>query len=705
MCSCNSRSTFMFGLPRPENGHRCLAGERPMDRRTWLALSGSAAAALVSVPHLVAAKLYGSPISYDYIASGVIKGSQKTIRMPDGSLDVRFEFTDRGRGPKVRSVLAFDPEGFIRALHTTGHNYSNGPVDERFTARGGVASWKNVSERERKPFERPRFYISVSGTPEEAAALARAMLRTKRVGLWPSGEATLTTVQARTVSNGKSTKRVTMYEVGGLDFSPGAVWLDEDGALFMSGSEWGAVIPVGWKSVLPELIAAQHERETALGKNIALTLPQRSSTAIAITGADLFDSESGELVSGATLLLKGETIVGMGRAIDVPSDARRIDGSAKTVLPGLWNMHMHMDSSLGALMLAEGVTTIRDPGNDPEYIAKLQNQFRSGELLGPRVIIAGLMDGKGKYTAPIGTSTDNPAEAIKQVNDWKNLGAVQIKIYSSLDPKLVPVIAQEAHRIGMRVSGHIPAGMLAEDAIRNGYDEIQHVNMLFLNFMPDVRDQIQTPVRLTVPAARSGTIDLQSQAVLSFVSLMKEHDIVSDPTVTIFHQEASARPGDLQSTGFAEIADWLPPQVRRGLLMGGLPADTPAKKKAHLASAEAYLKMIALLHRSGIRIVAGTDDVLPGFDTIRELELYAQAGLSNAAVLQTATIVPARVMHMDNELGSLKVGKIADVILVGGNPLANISELRKVKTTIKGGVILDTRALYATAGVTAPPVG
>ena len=694
----------MFGLPRPENGHRCLAGERPMARRTWLALSGSAAAAFAAAPYRAFAKLYGSPTSYDYIASGVVKGSQKTIRMPDGSLDVRFEFIDRGRGPKVRSLLAFDSAGFIRDLHTTGHNYSKGRVDERFTAGGGVATWKNQSEKERKSFVRPRFYISVSGTPEEAAALARAMLRTKRVALWPSGEATLATVQTRAVSNGKVTKRVTMYELGGLDFSPGSVWLDEDGALFMSGSEWGAVIPIGWKSVLPELIAAQHERETALGKNIAATLPQRSATAIAITGAALFDSEKGELVHGATLLLKGETIVGMGPAVEVPSDARRIDGAAKTLLPGLWNMHMHMDASLGPLLLAEGVTTIRDPGNDPDYISKLQKQFQSGELVGPRVIIAGLMDGKGKYTAPIGTSTDNAAEAIKQVNDWKKLGAVQIKMYSSLDPKLVRVIAQEAHRLGMRVSGHIPAGILAEDAIRDGYDEIQHVNMLFLNFMPDVKDQIQTPVRLTAPAARAGTIDLTSQPVKAFIALMKEHDIVSDPTVTIFHQEASARTGDIESSGFAQIADWLPPQVRRGLLMGGLPAESAAKRKAYSASADAYLKMVGLLHQNGIRIVAGTDDVLPGFDTIREMELYAQAGLPNAAVLQTATIVPARVMKMDDQLGSLKVGKTADVILVGGNPLENVSELRKVKTTIRNGVIYDTRALYATAGVTATPV-
>jgi hypothetical protein len=278
---------------------------------------------------------------------------------------------------------------------------------------------------------------------------------------------------------------------------------------------------------------------------------------------------------------------------------------------------------------------------------------------------------------------------------------VQIKIYSSMDPKLVPVIANEAHALGMRVSGHIPAGMLAQDAVHAGYDEIQHVNFLFLNFMPDTEPFTQTPVRLTATAERAGTIDLNSPGVRAFVALLKEREIVSDPTVAIFYSDTTTRVGDLASTGFQEIADWLPAQVRRGLTTGGL-APGPGLEAKYAASAQAYLNMIALLHRNGVRIVAGTDDLLPGFDLVRELELYSQAGIPNEAVLQAATIQPARVMRMDDSLGSLAVGKQADAILVYGNPLENVSALRRVGTTIKGGVMYDTRALYATAGVSAP---
>lgn len=706
MCSCRShRNATLFGFPLGGDFHSCLAGELPIRRRDWLSAVGSAAALVWAAPAFAAAKLYGSVVAYDYVSSGVVKGSQTTLALPDGRLDIRFEFTDRGRGPKVRSLIALDGSGMIANLRTTGYNYLKVPVDERFAAKNGSVSWKNSAESETQSNATPRFYISMDGTPEEGAILVRAALRAANatLGLWPSGTSAVTAVQSLDVSNGSERKHVTMYETTGLDFSPGNLWLDENGELFMAGDQWGAVIRSGWKTLLPQLIAAQEERVTDLGRRIAQTLPQRSATAIAVTNVALFDSEAGSLVPNATVLFHGDRVAAVGGAdLMVPSDARRIDGTGKTLLPALWNMHMHLFAGFGPRLLAEGVTTIRDPGNNPQYIAKTKAQFESGELVGPRVIIAGLMDGTGQYTAPIGTTTGTAAEAIAQVNDWKKTGAVQIKIYSSMDPKLVPVIVKEAHAQGMRVSGHIPAGMLAQDAVNAGYDEIQHVNFLFLNFMPDTKDQTQTPVRLTATAQRAGTIDLRSQAVADFIALLKTKEIVSDPTVGIFYTDTMTRTGDITSTGFGEIADWLPAQVRRTLTTGGLPMG-PGLDAKYNASAQAYLDMVMLLHTNGIRIVAGTDDVLPGFDLIHELELYAQAGIPTAQVLQAATIVPARVMKMDDTLGSLRAGKFADAIVVNGNPLEQIAQLRKVETTIKGGVLYDTRALYATAGVTATP--
>jgi len=534
-----------------------MAGDAPIARRDWLSAVGSAAAFIWASPALAAAKLYGSAVEYDYVTSGVVKGSQTTLRMPDGSFDVRFEYTDRGRGPKLRSVIALDASGLISKLQTTGYNYLKVTVNERFTARAGGATWTNAAEDETARSASPRFYASMDGSPEEGAMLVRAALRTPNgsLALWPSGVSKVAAVRTLTVGNGTSSRRVTMYEATGLDFSPTPLWLDESGELFMAGSTWGAVIPKGWRGVLQQLLDAQDERVVERGRAIAQSLPQRGASAIAITNVALFDSEAGAIVPNASVLLHGDRVAAVGGSeLTIPGDARRIDGTGKTLLPGLWNMHMHLAADFGPRLLAEGVTTIRDPGNAPEYIAKTQAQFESGELVGPRVIIAGLMDGTGKYTAPIGTTTATPSEAIAQVQAWKKLGAVQIKIYSSMDPALVPVIAKEAHGLGMRVSGHIPAGMIAQQAVEQGYDEIQHVNFLFLNFMPDVTDRTQTPVRLTAPAERAGTLDLTSKPVQDFVALLKEKGIVSDPTVTIFYTDCMTRKGDIESTGFAEIA-------------------------------------------------------------------------------------------------------------------------------------------------------
>lgn len=684
-----------------------MAGELPIRRRDWLTTVGTTFAFLCAAPAQAAAKLAGKQTRYDCVSSGVVKGSQITSTLADGRLDIQFEYNDRGRGPKQRTVIVLDDGGLPTSLNVTGYDYYKATIDERFAVRAGVATWKNAGEHESQPNKPERFYVSINGTSEESAILVRAALKNHdgRLPLWPSGEAIVEKIRTVSVANGSTKRNVTLYEISGLGYTPSPVWLDDDGSLFMQGSGWFAVVPSNWKSALPTLFDVQDKRVTERGRGIATTLPQRSATGIAITNVSLFDSERGSVRPNTTVVMNGNKIVAIGGDdVAIPSDARRIDGSGKMLLPGLWNMHFHLaDSSVGPQVLAEGTTTIRDPGNSPTYIAEAKRQFESGELVGPRVIIAGLMDGTGKYTAPIGTTTDNATQAISQVHDWKKLGAVQIKMYSSLDPKLVPVIAREAHDLGMRVSGHIPAGMLAQDAARQGFDEIQHINFLFLNFMPDTMDKTQTPVRLFAAAERSGTIDLKSDAVKTFLALLKERDIVCDPTVGIFVADCLARNGDAASSGFGEIADWLPVQARRGLLFGTLPLG-PGMDEKYRASAKAFSEMLVLLHLNGIRIVAGTDDLLPGFDLVRELELYSQAGIPNADVLQTATIQPARVMRMDDTLGSLTPGKLADAILVHGDPTADMSHLRRVGTVIKDGVMYDSRALYATAGVTAPPL-
>src|SRR5437763_8576987 len=247
----------------------------------------------------------------------------------------------------------------------------------------------------------------------------------------------------------------------------------------------------------------------------------------------------------------------------------------------------------------------------------------------------------------------------------------------------------------MRVSGHVPAFVRAEDAVRDGYDEIQHINMLMLEFMPDVKET-QTRLRLTAPAERSAAIDLASPEVKAFIDLLRERHTVIDPTLGVFEGSYVARKGTM-SPGFAVVADRLPPQVRRGLLSGGLPVPE-GKDQRFRDSFQALLKMVKTLYDAGIPIVAGTDSTA-GFALHRELELYVAAGIPAPRVLQIATLGAARLMKRDAELGSIAPGKLADLILIDGDPSAHIGDIRRVTTLVKDGAVYQTSALYQAIGV------
>ena len=374
----NSTPRLLFGLSARER-HPSLHGRSAADSPPHLA--GRRRAPPWRSPgrrrRWVAAKLAGETLEYDYVSSGVVKGSQTTVRMPDGSRQVRFEFTDRGRGPKVRSTIAVDGAGLISNLHTTGYNYMKVTVNERFAVRDGKATWTNAAERETHANTPPRFYPSMDGTPEEGAVMVRAAMRAPNatVQLWPSGSTAVSKVKTLTVSSGGTSERVTMYEATGLDFSPVPLWLDENGELFMSGSLWGAVIRSGWKAALPQLFDAQNERTAELGRQIARTLPQRSATAIAITGVTLFDSPASEAACRT-------------RRSSFPARRSSPSAAPRTSVPGRRAPHRRQAAgrccracgtrtciSTPASVRAfwpKGVTTIRDPGNAPEYIAKTQ---------------------------------------------------------------------------------------------------------------------------------------------------------------------------------------------------------------------------------------------------------------------------------------------------------------------------------------------
>lgn len=310
--------------------------------------------------------------------------------------------------------------------------------------------------------------------------------------------------------------------------------------------------------------------------------------------------------------------------------------------------------------------------------------------------MSGFMDGRGPYAGPTKVFVDSEEEARAAIEKYSKSGYSGIKIYSSINPALVPTIIQLAHARGLHVGGHVPAFMKAEQFIAAGADEMQHINFVFLNFFFDQVQDTRTPARFTAVAERAATLDLASPPVRSFVQLLKEHRTVIDPTVGIFDDMLTTRPGAM-SVGSAEIADRLPPQVKRSLLSGGLPVPEGMDTR-YRESSRALLRMIKLLYDNGVTIVAGTDSPT-GFALHRELELYVDAGISAPEVLQIATLGAARVAKRENELGSIAPGKLADLILIDGDPARRIGDIRRTALVVKDGQLLDPAALYRSVGV------
>ncbi|HET7040783.1 MAG TPA: amidohydrolase family protein, partial [Gemmatimonadales bacterium] len=347
----------------------------------------------------------------------------------------------------------------------------------------------------------------------------------------------------------------------------------------------------------------------------------------------------------------------------------RVEGRGKSLLPGLWDMHAHYEQAeWGPIYLAAGVTTVRDVGNEFDFITAARDAVADGRGVGPRIVAAGVVDGAGPYALGVERVTDS-ASAVTEVKKYHDAGFQQMKLYSSLTSASVTAICKEAHRLGMTVTGHIPEGMNAYDGVNDGMDQINHIQYIY-PLMYDSATQ-----------ARAGApIDTGSAAAHRIEAFLVQHRTVLDPTLSIF--EWALHPANVPLERYEPGVLKLAPQLQAPLENTGTPPTDSAKYNRIFND---MVLTVAAMHRAGITIVAGTDQVVPGYSLHRELELYVRAGFTPLEAIQAATIVPARVMKMDKEVGTVAVGKRADLILVDGDPLTDFSALRRVSLVISKG--------------------
>ncbi|MCG8417634.1 MAG: amidohydrolase family protein [Proteobacteria bacterium] len=629
---------------------------------------------------------------------------------PSGELVIRdhssgqhtatFWFLDRGRGPRLRSEITIDERGVMTRLAIRGHDYWKSPVDENFAAEGGTYRWQSKSEKGESPADRPAFYVSLNGTLADLELLARALLTApdRSLRLLPAGNARIDTVETISVQADDKRQNITLYAITGLSLTPTFLWLDDDRRLFADAGSRFALIRKGWESAKDTLEERQKQASLRLLTDIARRIPRRAEHGLVFRNVAVFDATSATVSPAMTVVVSGDRITGVGKegTISIPADALSIDGSGHTLLPGLWDMHVHVSEEDGILHIASGVTSARDLANETESVLDIKRHYERGELIGPRLILAGFMDGTSDYTGPTKVVVDTEEQARAAIARYKELGFEQIKIYSSIKPELVPAIARLTHGHGLRLSGHIPAFMTAEQAVEQGFDEIQHANMLMLNFMFDKVKDTRTPARFTSIGDHGADLDLESGPVAAFIRLLVRRNVVVDPTIAIFENMFEARPGQMSPT-YAAISEALPVLARRQMRRGGLPVEK-AKDARYRASFRVMLRLIGLLHKAGVHIVAGTD-AIAGFTLHRELELYVAAGIAAPEVLKLATLGSAQLMKRDRTLGSIEPGKLADLVLVKGNPAQRISDIRNTTLTVKGGVVYPAVELYRTVGV------
>jgi imidazolonepropionase-like amidohydrolase len=665
--------------------------------RHWFGIALSIALASVLTLSALAAD---SPktIRYTIRMAGNVAGSEVDSYFPDGHVESAFEYNDRGRGPKITARYEVRPDGLISRSSVTGQDYLHAQVDEQFTLTKDVGQWK--SKAEKGEAKGPGFYSSLNGTPVEGGLMVAALLHSKSgaVKLFPGGEAKIEKMTDQTLESGERKVHVTLYGITGISFTPVTVWVDDEGRFFGTPGKWFSVLPEGWDGVNDQLyqveLKASDERYSRLGKTLAV----HPKGAVAFEHVNVFASLTASVVRDQTVVVEGERIqqVGASASVRVPEGAQRIDGKGKTLLPGLFDMHVHIGADEGLLNIASGVTTVRDMGNDLEQLEHLQDRWTKEEAIGPRVWKAGFIDGKGKYQAPTGIFVETQDEAVKAVDLYADKGFVQIKVYSSLNPAFVPAIVKEAHARGLRVSGHVPNGMIARQFVEEGADELQHINFIFLNFLADKVKDTRTPERFTAVGQYAAKLDLNSPEVNDFVKLLKDKRTTVDVTLAAFEGMFTGRPG-VASPDWAPVLNRLPAQVQRGAFTGGLEV-TPETDQLYKDSYTAMLRMTKKMYDAGIPILVGTD-ATAGLMLHRELEMEVKAGIPAGNALQNATLVAAGVLKQTKDLGSIAQGKLADLLLVEGDPTADISNIRRCRIVMKNGTMYNSADLYSAVGI------
>lgn len=509
----------------------------------------------------------------------------------------------------------------------------------------------------------------------------------------PRGEVSITFKQKDTAQiNGRKIP-LDRYVVEGINWGGRTIWLDESKnliAIVKANTQIRELIRKGYEEAKQLFINGNVEEQIAALTKYTEDLKGEQAEVKALVGADVVDGLSDVTKKDMTVIIENGRIKNIGsRAdIDIPENAEIIDVIGKTLIPGLWDMHAHSNQVQWApAYLAGGITTIRDNGNELEFATAFRDAIALNGALGPDILLAGMTDGAGIRGNGV-IRARNVEEAKEVAAMYHKHGYKQIKIYSSVEPDVTKVLAEEAHKLGMTATGHVPNAVgNAAAAIESGMDMLSHRSRILSVLFPDKDMSELKGFYITKNGVSQDQID-------KAIEFLLKHKTVLDPTIAldVVRYLPTGTPAETVEPDVDKIA--------YELFEGKRYRSGTSPERAENAKAE-YTKSMEILgqfYKAGIPIVAGTDNIVPVYSLYLEIETYQKlGGLTPLEALKTATIIPAKAMGLDAETGTLEIGKEADIAILEKNPLLDITNLRTVSAVVTNGNYYKSNPLWEAA--------
>ncbi|SNS65913.1 Imidazolonepropionase [Sphingomonas laterariae] len=612
---------------------------------------------------------------------------------------IDYDFKNNGRGPTIAETLRVGADGLPAAWTISGATTFGSKVAEQFAIKGRTATWTDSTGPGSARLAEPSLYVGQSASPWALGLYARALLKDADGTLptLPGGTLRLAKGDVLQVAGKPGPETVTAYELTGTDLNPDTVLLDAQGGMFGFVTPEFIVVRQGYEGEEERLrgLAAKWstDRYVAIQKKVA----HAYAAPVRIRNVRLFDPRTQALTAPVAVLVNGREIAAI-EPLDSPATPGEvtIDGAGGTLVAGMYEMHAHISQDDALLNLMAGITTVRDMGNDNAVLDKLIERIDGGVIAGPHVVRSGFLEGRSPFNANNGIVVESEAQAVDAVRWYAARGYWQIKVYNSMNPAWVPAVVAEAHRLGLRVAGHVPAFSSADAMIAAGYDEMTHINQFMLGWVLQPKEDTRTLLRLTA-LKRLQTLDLNSAKVQATIAAMAERKLAIDVTLGIHEMLTQNRDGQMPP-GAVDYLDHMPIGFQRGARKAMVDTSAPGDDAAYRAAFDKIVATVKMLNDRGVLIVPGTDTG-GSFTYHRELELYQKVGMTPAQILKRATWDMAAYLGQDQRLGSIEKGKLADFFLIPGDPTRDLKAIKTISMVAKDGVFYFPSEVYPNFGI------